>query len=232
MILRQLKAGTALLKISKDEKRKIFETDIETDNGDVISFFKAMEAGSETDEYYSQSVYVADVIQVAGDVDNLKVGDVVVVDYMADSAENKVAYYEGEEKVILLDVNTIFHTDDKIAFASMNSRMDTYTWRKGDVDTQSWIYAILRDGILAANNDYVLLEHKNLTWLAETKSGFSFFETEGDMVIRKVIASSPGSGVKVGDIIVVETYALLERSVQNFNFDIIMNIDILGSILI
>lgn len=230
MKLKKIKPGTVLVKISRDEKRKIFEADWENETGETVSFIKSLAAGSETDEFYSQSVYVADVIQVADDVTRIKVGDIVVIDYLADSEDKKIAYYENGEKIISLDADTKFHTEDRIAFASMNTRMDTYTWRIGDVDTQSWIYGIYRNGILIPNNDYILLEHKNLTWQGTTKSGLTYFDTEGDIVVRKVIGVPENSPVKVGDVIAVETFALLERSIEGYNFDVIMTIDLLGTV--
>lgn len=231
MNLNRLRNGTVLVKIDKDNKRKVFETDLENASGEKLSLIKALEAGSESDEYYSQSVYIGEVILVADDVKHIIAGDLIVLDYLADTDEKKIAYFKDGEKYILLDVHTKYHTEDRIAYASMRSRMDTFTWRKGDVDTQSLVYAILRNGLLIANNDYILLEHRNLTWEGKKQSGLTYFETEGDIVVRNVISAPEHSAVKAGDIIVVETFALLERSIDKYNFDIVMEIDLLGSII-
>lgn len=229
-LIKKVRPGSVLVKISKDEKRKIFETDFTNAEGETVSFIKALEAGSETDEHFSQSVYIADVIMVGKDVKHIQPGDIVAIDYMADTEEKRECYFDGKDKVVILEAETIYHTDDMIAPASMNSRMDTYTWRKGDVDTQSWIYAIYRNGILVPNIGYILLEHKNLTWEGTTKSGLTYFETEGDIVVRKVIGATEDCRVKAGDTIAVETFALLERSIEGYNFDVIMSIDLLGTI--
>lgn len=231
MILKHLTAGTVLVRINKDDKRKVFEVDMENANGEIVSMITSLAAGSETDEYFSQSVHVGDVMAVADDVTLFKKGDVAVLDYLVDSEEKYIAYIENDEKYIVLKADTTYHQDDRIAYASMNQRTDTFTWRKGDVENPSLLFGLIRDGLLIANNDYILLEHKNLTWKGNNKTGLSFWETEGDMVIRKVISAPASSKVKAGNMIVVETFALLERSIQNYNFDIVMEIDLLGTIV-
>lgn len=226
----QLRPNSVLVKITNEEKRKIFETDVENTEGQIISLITSLRAEQVADEFYSQAVYVGNVVAVASDVTHIEVGDTVIVDYMADTYEQRVAYMEDDGKVVILDADTKYHIDDKIAFASMRARADTYTWRKGDVDSQSWIYAIVRDGRLMPNNDYILLAHQDLTFEGESSSGIRYYDTEGDVVVRKVIAAPDQSAVKKGDIIVVEAFALLERSFGNVNFDIIMELDLLGTI--
>lgn len=230
MNLTQLRNGTVLVKIASEDKRKVYEQDMEDVNGKQVSLIKMLHAGEEEDAYYSQAVYLGEVLKVADDVKHILAGDIVIIDYLADTDEDKVAYFEGDEKIVLLDADTKYHTTDRIAYASMNSRMDTYTWRKGDVESQAWIYAIFRNGELICNNDYLLLEHKELTWLGTTSTGIVSYFTEGDVAIRKVIRSPENSEFNIGDIIATEVFALLERSIDVYNFDIIMQQDVLGVI--
>lgn len=230
MKLTSLRPGAVLAKISGEDKRQIFEKDVESSSGSIVSLITSLKADIEADEFYSQSVYVATVIGIADDIDHIKIGDIIVIDYLADTDDEKIAYVEGDDKVVLLDVNTKYHTEDRIAYASMNSRMDTYTWRKGDVESQSWIYAIFNNGNLTVNNDYLLLEHRDLTWEGKTSSGLISFFSEGDIVVRKVIKAPISSKVKAGDIIVTEAFALLERSIDIYNFDVIMELDVLAKL--
>lgn len=229
MKISNIAAGTVLILISAEEKRKIFETDITGDNGLVISLVTSLKAGSDTDEHFSQSVQLGEVIAIADDVDNMVVGDIVVLDYIADAKDDHIAYFDGEDKVISLLAKTCFHTDSKMVFASMKTRRDTYSWREGDVDKLSLIYGFYRDGLLVPNDHYIFLEHKNLTWEGTTPGGITYWDHESDNTIRRVIAAAPGGPYKTGDLVLTQVQHLYERSIKNMNFDVVMVNDILGS---
>ena len=231
-MIKNVAPGMVAIKISEEEKRKIFETDILCDNGETLTLIKALRAGSETDEYMSQAVTIGDVIGVGDGVKTIQVGDVAVIDNLVDTGDEYIAYYENRDKVVVLISENQYYEEDKIAYGSLRQRTDSYTWKKGDIKTNTFIYAVYRGGKLIPNSDYVLLEHKNLTSEAVTPSGITYQDHEGDTCYRRVIGvNNDRLPYKVDDIVVVEFFTLFERSIYDMNFDVVLKEDILAMLV-
>lgn len=227
-----IRPGHVIVILRESRKLELFCKDIKAENGALYKLFMQIRADDHTSDYYEQSVMVAEVVDFAADIKWLKAGDQIIIDYLVDSLETEILEKEGLDKVLILPLHTSFHTDDRIAYAGINSRQDTYTHRKGDVNENSLIYAIYRDGELIPNPPFLICEQKDFTVDCKTKSGLIYNEVEPNdmLVIRKIIAAPPNSAHKAGEFVMIERYCLYGRQIEDIKVDIIMEQDVLCKI--
>lgn len=225
----RIKKGHVLLRITAEDKRKLFQKDLKTFTGETISLFQEMEIEDEgMADYFAQSVEVAEVIAVADDVTHIKVGDIAVIDYVVDTLREEVVYSDHRGKILCIDTVTTFHEDDHMVYAGALTRQDTFVHQKGDVEKASLIYAVLREDVLIPNKPYIICEHRELAISSRQSDGLMYEQSDDQTAIRRIIAvnEDTGNDLAKDSMIVVERYCLYERSLNNAQFDIIMNGDI------
>jgi hypothetical protein len=223
-----IRPGHVLVFLSEERKRKLFEREGVATDGRIFKLFTQVRAEEGTDSYLEQSVMVGEIIGIARDIKWLNIGDIVILDYLVDMMENETIIRDDMDKTVILPLATTYHLENRIAFASMNSRRDTFTWKKGDVNDNSLIYGVYRDGDLIANPPYIICEHQDFTVQLESASGLIYNHEDSGIVIRKIISVPKGSSFEKGDFVAIERYCLYGRSVEGINFDIIMEQDVLA----
>lgn len=219
----RLLSGMVLLKITAEDKKKIFEKDV---HGTIL--FKAVEENIDMAGAFEQTVSSGIIIAVADDVKHIQPGDIAILDYILETLVDKQIYQDDTGKYFCVDSRTIFHEDDKIVYASLLTKTDQYVWCKGDVDEASLIYGVFRDDQLIPNPPYIFCEHKDFKITHKTDSGISYQEMEMGTVIRRVLVPNEHTGedIEPGSLVVVQDYTLYERSLDGKMFDVIMNQDI------
>lgn len=221
-------SGCVLLRITAAEKKKVFQSDLITDSGQVASLIKEIEQEEGMGEAFAQSVQTGEIVAVADDVAFLQVGDIAILDYLVDGMTDEVVYKDDFGKILCIDTRTIYHDDDNMIYESQTTRQNMFVWTKGDVDTASLIYGVFRGDKLIPNPPYIICEHKDFRLSSKTESGIQYQEFEDDAVIRRLLVPNVLSSKdhKVGAYVIVERQCLYERSYLGKSFDVIMDQDI------
>lgn len=222
----ELLKGQVLVRITAAVKQRVFQDS-------ATYLFKAIPQEPGMGKLFEQSVQSAEVIMVAHDVQHIQPGDIAILDYIADTLEDRVICKDDRGKVVCLDSRTEYHDEDRISYASLTTRQDVYAWRKGDVDQASLIYGVFRadpdfdGGRLIPNPPYIICEHKNFQ-LSSKESGLCYLPEETGAVIRRVLVPNGETDEELlpGSYVVVEQYCLYEREMDDKTFDVIMNQDI------
>lgn len=217
-------SGHVLLRITAEEKEGVYEKKI----GDLslITDIRPEEDGMAV--VFEQTVKSAEVIAVADDVKHIKIGDIAILDYIVDTLVEHVVCEDDRGKVMCIDSRTVFHTEDKMVYASLRTRTDQFVYRKGDVDEASLIYGVFRDDKLIPNAPYIFCEHRDFAISKKTESGLEYVPLEYGTKIRRilVINDETPEEVQPGSMVVVEEFCLYEREMDGKKFDVIMNQDI------
>jgi hypothetical protein len=224
----KLMSGTVLLKITAEDKRKVFQQDVGSANANGILFTGIEETEEGMAETFAQSVQSALVIAVADDVKHIQPGDIAILDYVVDTMPELIVHKDEAAKIVCVDTRTVYHDDDNIVYASLRSKNDMYVWSKGDVDTASLIYGVFRDDQLIPNAPYVFCEHREFRIRSTSPSGVVYDAMEEDTVIRRILVPNEHSDPELepGTLVVVQRHTLYERTLDGKMFDVIMDQDI------
>lgn len=217
-----------LVRISEADRRQMFEKPIVRDDGEVVFLVTGIQAEQGTDASYAQSVSAGEVICVGADVEHVKVGDKVLLDYIVDLTEEIKLYQNKDEKLVRLDTRTIFRPADNIIPANRRTPHPTPAWRKGELDKASLLIAIVREGKLQALWPYLILEHKEVDSEFKMEEGSRFFtleENEKEIVERKILSTSD-SEFPEGSSVLCENDALFTRTVNGNIFDVVFIKDV------
>ena len=177
--------------------------------------FVQLEEMTEADDGYS-SVFArtGEVVAVGtGGASWLKVGDTVILDFMADNQQGNVVLWECNEKVINLSANTEYYGSDVVDYASRQFSRDQITAKSGEIKNMSLIIAAIRGNEIIANDPYVILKHDDVEKMAVSAGGILQMERE-DVISRKVLAVSEISTLKYG---IEKNDTILVKELMTFN---------------
>lgn len=212
-----------LIKISEEERRKMFEKPIIRDDGETVFLVTNLPAAPGSDASYSQGVNTGTVIAIGKDVVGIEVGDLAILDYLVDITEDHIVLRNKEAKVVCLDSRTMYHEKTLIAEPNAQSPRPATVYKKGELKMATMIVAVVRDGVIIPRWPYVFLEHVERESEFKIDEGakiFSLEEEESVIVERKVLLSSDDD-FKAGDMIMCESDDLFFRTWNNQLFDII-----------
>lgn len=219
----------ALVKMLYEDRQKIFEKKITRDDGSVVPLILAIQQDSDMDGYSQQSVKVGIVMETGANIHWLKKGDRVLLDYTVDINNESVAYGEtGKDKVVAIDVNTVYHQEDMITPANRNRPYDQCVWKKGEIDRPSMLIAVIAGEYVVPNKPYVILAYeKPKTGYAPHPNGIHVMEVEEIVSERSVIAAHPDSDINTGDKILVDTQSFFDMSADGTLISVVYDHDIL-----
>lgn len=220
-----------LIRINKHDRKKTFEKDITRFDGEVIQLITSLEANQGEEASYGQAVQVGDVIGVGANVDWVKEGDRAILDYTVDINDSNVVYaYSQHDKVVCINAISRYHDSDFIIPANKNRQTDQYVYRVGDLDESSMLIGVIRDGVILPNFPYVILAYRPIKQeYIQPKGTLHMMLVEESIISRTVIAVHPQSKLKIGDVIVVESDSLFDRSADEKMMSVVYEHDVLAT---
>lgn len=198
-----------LIKITKANWNSVFSKYIKDKNGKEVELFIDIEEASGFERRFQQNVSIGKVVAVGTNVSGVLPGDMAIIDYVVTGTDDYTVGFVNGDRMVAIDAETVYHTEDSVP--NLNG-MNTYN--KGDFDTISLLYGIVRNKVAYSREPYVFLVHENPLKLRVAESG-SFFEEMETMCTRTVLASNEDSICKQWDKVVVKEGDITERITQD-----------------
>lgn len=223
--------GSVMVKIKKVDTESLYSKWIIRNDGTKVQLFTQPEQNSVTMRKSDVFVSIGEVLQVGSTIEDVKEGDMALLDYTVDNFIDNVLYYDEEgNKYITIDGNTTFHENSLIVSADRNHPRETIVYKCGEINAESPLLGILRDDKLIARRPYVFIEHKTNTEEKVSKSGIMFSEKK-DITERKILSVSKDSTTKFGMLngqtIIVKENDIFDVRTPNGIIQCIMDEDIM-----
>lgn len=222
--------GYAIVEILQDQKERMFYKDVTLKNGSTMKLTLDIPISGLYDGHHAQGVSLAKVVSLGDGIDNMDIGDEVVIDYTIDTDSARVISNEGGRKLVrVIAKNKFYDEDGPIISATTETRYETRDHKKGDVELSATIFGIVKGNEIIPNYPYIFLKYINMSGeYEETESGLLVPSSEGEMVIRQVLFAHPASPMKPGDTVVVDFMSLYERYVNGEMLSVCLQDDIIG----
>lgn len=211
-----------LIRIPKASWNSIFSKYITDAKGKKVELFIDIEEATGFERRFEQNVSVGKVVAVGANVSGVIPGDMAIIDYVVTGTDDYTVGFVNGDRIVAIDAETVYHTEDSVP--SLNG-MNTYN--KGDFDSISLLYGIVRDGKAYSRDPYVFLVHENPLKLRVAESGNVFEEME-TMCTRTVLASNENSICKQGDKVAVKDGDITERILDNCTLSVIFEQDLIA----
>jgi hypothetical protein len=224
----KLPRNRILIEITEEDRDKIFKKVITSTTGEEFTLFRQTEEKNRnTDRFYSQTVNMGRVLQVADDCKQVKVDDIVLFDNLVDSDEGIIVEQSVfRKKIVILESHT-YHNNDYLIPPHGKQYRPQWVWRNGNVDEISRILGIYRDGKLICPKTMVITDHHNDEDDIRKYVGI-IYDYKKIPVVRRVIRAVPeGSPFKVGDNVLVLAEAIMNYDFGPHNFDVFGEDDVL-----
>lgn len=223
------KPSNIFVKLTEEERAKIFERPITTSDGRHFQLMTQVPAEEGIDESFTQTVSVGVVVAVGSQVKGFKEGDVVIVDYTVDISHEFLVEVGDDYKIMSLNAITTYEEEDKIVDPNQRVKHSTVIHRAGDLKDPSMIIAYVRDGVIHPNFPYVFVEYIHVNEEEQSEESGLWIEGEESKIAdRKVLFSYKGSELLPDDIIIAESDAIFNRELNGQKFGVIYEHDIIG----
>lgn len=212
-----------LIKITRKQVEDLISKEITKDDGTKVRlFFEHLHFSEGYERRFQQNVSVGEVIGVGSNIDNIKVGDTVILDYLVSNlSDDVVGYFKGNQLISIL-AHTTYHQDSSTL---VNGRR---AWAKGDFDYISRILGLVRGDKLIPFDPYVFVEYKSDLLKILNMHGDNVRNTE--LVIRREIIAVPdGCVFKCGDNISLKKDDWFDREIYDWKIAICFKQDIIIS---
>lgn len=216
--------------ISSTDRDKLYNKRLKTPTGELLTTLcidMPNEFGS--DPAFSQDVQVAEVIATGNEVKNIGVGDTVIIDYLVDTTENYTIEENWGGKTCILETRTLYYKETKQVPANRKTNVNTYVYKKGEMESYSMVIAIIKGNTVIPNAPYIFLEHQKPEELCEVQ-GITFIQKERAAAERKVLFTALNSNIKPGLFALIETDFIFQRKIGELVFDVCFESDIIGAI--
>lgn len=224
-----VKSHHILVRVSESERDKLYNKRLKTADGRILSILQDIQQDADTDAHFSQDVNAAEVVGIGEGVDGISIGDTVIIDYLVDTTDEYTAWEEWEGKYCLLDTRTVFYENDKIVPATRNTRVDTYVYKKGEMDSFSPVIAVIRGNTVTPRYPYIFTEHRDAA-KDEVSNGIKYTEFEKHIIRRKLLFAHSQSQLPIGKEMLLESDFIFFRRIGEIVFDICFESDVVGYI--
>lgn len=224
----KLPRNRILVEITEEDRDKIFNKIITSTSGQEFKLaIQIQEKDQSTDKFYSQTVNMGRVLQVADDCTQVQVDDIVLFDNLIDSDEGIIVEKSiFRKKIVILESNT-YHNNDYLIPPNGKNPRPKWVWKKGDLDELSRILGIFRNGKLLCPKTLVITDHHNDEDDIRKFVGI-IYDYKKIPIVRRVIRSVPeDSAFKVGDNVLVLAEAVMNYDFGPHNFDVFGEDDVL-----
>lgn len=215
------------VKITEEERINIFEKKIKSSDGREFGLVMEVQDIDNTEEQYTQTVAVAEVVGVGRKVSAIKIGDIVILDYLADVGNENLIEKTDEYKVISISAITEYEEEDIIIDANRRTMHDTPLAEKGEVKEASMVIAYVRDGIIHPSPPYLFCKYE--TPSEETDDDFAMWSStlqKPAVVERELLFPHEGCDMPVGSMVMTEESNLFHRKLNGRLFDVLFSTDV------
>lgn len=207
-----------LVKISNEEREKLFKKKIRRDDGTEVELFINVPATDHADERtHSLFVNTGIVMGVGDDVEGIKVGDIAILDFQVSNLISNFVYKDGDDDVFWINATTTYHTSDMVAYANRRSPKDQIVHKRGDYDELSMLLGVVRGDKFYAREPYVFLNHESNSVTMVGAGGIIYTQTD-KILKRSILSVSDQTALKFrvsnGDTIAVD-----DRDVFDINLN-------------
>jgi len=128
-----------LIRITKKQIEDLISKEITNDKGEKVRlFFEPIHFDAGFERKFQQNVSIGQCIGVGDNIRNVKVDDIVILDYLSTSLSDEcIGFFNGDQIISML-VNTTYHEKGSVM---INGRR---AWAQGDFDHISRILGLVR----------------------------------------------------------------------------------------
>jgi co-chaperonin GroES (HSP10) len=196
-----------LIKITAEEREKLFKKRIKREDGSECDLFLTVEADKDNDRRSTIFVQTGIIMRVGSKIKNVYEGDTAILNYTTDNNDTIIVGYDNGNKMVVIDGNTTYHDRDEIVFANRRTPKNTIVSKRGDYDNISPLLGVIRNEEIIARMPYVFLSHEKNVIAKVSGAGILYEETQ-EIYERKVVSISEESmkkyHVKNGDVVMVK----------------------------
>lgn len=217
-----------IIELRESDRERIFLSKVKIKGGKkTINLIKDFQARKTTDKSYSQTLCFGKVVGTASDVTNFKVGDWVIIDYLADHDEKNIVEKNDAYKRIIIVANDTYHTDDLIIPSNNPDKRDKYSYAVGDVDEISSVLAKISDGRIVPCGNLVMCVHHDDDKDIKKIPGIEY-DYERAKVVGRVVAHAGSDGIlKKGDYILADPQKIFPFIWHKHKYDFLYFSDVL-----
>lgn len=219
------------VRITNDSREGIFSKEITRNDGTKVRLFTNVGAMDMDDRRATLFIQTGIIEAVANNVEDVKVGDIAIIDYKLCNLDDRVVYKDDDGVVYWIEAKTTYHDEDLIAYANRRSPKDQIAYLKGDYDTVSMLLGVLRDDKIYTREPFIFLEHESNVISKVSPGGILYSQTQTNYQ-RKVLSSSKESqskyGIFPGNILHVHDYDVFVVQIGDKAFDCIHDVDCLN----
>ncbi len=220
------------VRMSEQDRVRIFEQEVKRGDGKIVTLTIDTQAGKGEDKAYSQSLSVGTVIAIADNIKGIKVDDIAILDYTIDHSDELVVTENEKEKVVRVDIRTLYEHETLIAEANRRNSGPKVVYYKGDLKNQTLLIATIgKDGLIRPSFPYLVLEHRKKKEEFIIQNNEWVPNDEDPYTDRKVVAVWEGSEYKPGDEVICEETGIFDRQINETYFDIVSEKDIAAVLL-
>lgn len=210
-----------LIRITNRQIEDLISKVITKDDGTTCRlFFEPILFDEGFDRRFQQNVSVAEVLGVGYEVNNVKAGDWVILDYLVSNISDDFVGVLNGDQLISIVANTTYHQDSAVL---INGRQ---AWKEGDYNTISRILGVVRKDKLIPFDPYVFIEYRSdLMKILNLHGGTIRYD---EVAIRREVIASPNECVfKCGDQIRLKKDDWFDREINGRKIAICFKSDIL-----
>lgn len=210
-----------LIKITAKQMEDLISKEITKPDGTKTRlFFEPILFDKSFERSFQQNVSIGECIGVGSNVEDVKVGDIVILDYLVSGLLDDTVGWLSGDQIISIIAHTTYH---KKSSTLINGRR---AWAAGDYDHISRILGLVRGDTLIPFDPYVFMEYKSDYIKILSVRGEAMRSSEA-VVTREVIASPEDCLWKCGDKIFLKKDDWFDREVNGRKIAVLFKNDIL-----
>ena len=218
-----------LVKITKEAREALFNKKIKTNDGREVLLFVAGDKGADDESMSKYFVSCGEIVSVGENVEEVKTGDLGLIEYICDNDPSIIVGYDGEDKIIAVRaVTTYCNKEHKISGG--NKTRDQIVSSIGDYEETSSLYGAVTGDKLIAIEPFVFLNYEDNKQLKVNAGGILYEDTQ-KMIVRKILSASRNSkenyNIKEGEGVLVDDFDIFDIEYNGNKITAINDRDIL-----
>lgn len=213
-----------LIRVTKKQIEDLISKEIVKEDGTTARlFFEPIHFDQGYDRKFQQNVSVGECVGVGVNVHGIKIGDIVILDYLASNLSDECIGFVKGDQMISMIAHTTYHQSSSVL---INGRR---AWAKGDYDHISRILGVVRGDKLIPFDPYVFVEYESDLLHILNDIGERFRSTAA-VISRTVLSSPEGSIFKCGQKVFMKRDDWFDREIDGRKIAICFKQDIMCGI--
>jgi hypothetical protein len=210
-----------LIKVTAKQMQDLISKEIVLEDGTKKRlFFEPILFDQGYERRFQQSVSVGEAVGVGVNVQNVEVGDTLILDYLTSNLTDHLIGFFNKDQLISVLAETTYHNTSSVL---INGRR---AWAKGDFDNISMILGVVREDKLIPFDPYIFLEYQSDYLKILSMHGDSIRSKE-PVVERVVLGSPDGCIYKCGERIKIKKDDWFDREINGYKIAICFRQDVI-----